>query len=647
MLKYLFILISIVSTTAFADEQVAVSVSTQAIEKVSTDILSRFRKFRFRIDENDFILKNKDIRNNEFMNAVDEVLDVHLDKDIKINFEASSIRTYFNYGENPVSARFYKHGDKTRLKLKLKIDDFYVATKKFNFCEKYSHRNHACLPGDDQVFLHLRDVGIAKGRGTGPLRIDATAEVNVKNDKLYLKLISFKSNLLDVGAEIDPKIQFDIPRPKLIIDGEVYDLDVAYLKEEILAKSDDLAKLIVQGTNLYVVNGIVKDLNSVLMDHVNGFSLNQKILNYYSEEKDPFTKEKMDKYIKEAQYGYITKQDNTRHVRPIVKYDPYNQKNYKPGKKLEGMDLVMANLMRSIYHAEVNVNYENMYVPQNNRLVVGVGADVTINTIPMRKSNRYLYGMRWFKGVNEDDYVGDDYDMSVAISEPIINSVLNTWHSEHFINEIFEEELDVKGLSVEDIKVHFVSKTNYKNYVCKKGNYVCQSKAHSRIRLVLKLNVDTEKIRTNKKWVNILSGTLGYLTPDLTIPIDLEIKPTLTYNKVKNNYNLVFKLVRSSLLENMEANAQSMQFSAIYPGIYPFVARPGMKLITRLISHVKRKIYNSDFTEIKVDLSTLLETKFLSVTPKRLRLTDSGFMKIDVNVDCVNIDSFIEALKKE
>jgi hypothetical protein len=623
---YMFLLLAF-SNIAKAADHVVASIKQDTINKFSNQILKENTSFRFRIDENHFLISKEEILHNNFIKMMNEFLSEKIQEQVKLHWESSSLKVFFNYGAQPFQARIIQKADKLLLKLDIDLVDFYINVAKFNICEKYNNRNHSCLPTEDQLFLKLRDVDIKK-KSYKNLKISATSEIKIHNKKVKFKVLNIKTNL---GEEVAASINigdFSVPKPVLVINGEEYEFETSYLKDEVDKRKDQIASLMVEVASGFVSNKLVDLINEQVVNKLDSIELKKRLVDYYDEKKDPFSQYSFNRHhLRELQEGVTVAQDNTyvapRYRQPLRTTPSQTQLSRKL-LELSFEDHMSNWFKRTLYKTQIDIAYNSIQIPYQKDIVIGAKTNVILNNDRIDVSNRFLGGLKPFYGVEIEDYKKIESDFSFAISEPYINSLINLRYSKRILNQVLAEKAKVKGVRLSEVKLAFVSGFNYRNYVCQKA---CSSEDDS-VMIVGKFDVDVDTLKTNTWLYRTLSAGVGSIVSDFEVPFILRLTPVL-YKKGKDHFLTV-------KVHSIKAYPNTLKAFGIKLKDLTMIAAHKVNQI--LEKRVKPMIEEG----VNISLSNYINTDLMSLRPQGLVVTDSGYLVLKVDIEKINTKKIME-----
>jgi len=248
---------------------------------------------------------------------------------------------------------------------------------------------------------------------------------------------SVDSNLDDKvapGLDINFK-SLDIPRIAIVINGQETELDTSRLKGEILKRKSFLAKKLLAFAGEFVANDVAEMINVYLVNKSVATS-------YQVYRKDNNNLPKFDEFV-EARKNYNLA-DGT-YVRPPVML-------YSTLPQVDPMANLMGQISEIIRNAQLGISLKKISTPGNKDVELSGLVSFMLNNRQINVRNSLGNSNRKLPALNLDAQRNNDITM--AISEPLINGALDVANSTHLFQELFESLSPVPGFTIKSVKVH-------------------------------------------------------------------------------------------------------------------------------------------------------------------------------------------------
>ena len=356
------------------------------------------------------------------------------------------------------------------------------------------------------LYGKIENYSIRLKRGS---KIDIAAVVNVKviGDKVEIKLDNFVSNLVEPKSYKDKKLynkyginydsaaldfnfeEFNLPPLLVSIDGEVLEADLSGLREAILEDKDKLAGLLAGFAGDFVAKDLTNILNKEFLSKLDNlkttialvdYESNKDIIKTFGNIKTSYhTLGKDNKIIKEKPLSLsslgLGQKAKIKYIKKKYSRDIYTNKidntyvasrSYKPipveptfMQKLEGV------LRDIISHASYNITYLSTVAQNGKNLSVNFNSEFSMNNVKWKLGNSLRRGKGKLTAPKFNEEEAKNYDIAVALSEPMLNAALKVASKTKLIQEIVSSAANMKGVYIDKVHLHLENGKKEVHYV--------------------------------------------------------------------------------------------------------------------------------------------------------------------------------------
>ncbi len=587
MFKFLVLLM--ISTGAFAQDQMAVRVNEKGILKVMLMALKyntnqqNARTFSIPADIYKFKLPKAALMSNPIIPILNEVSDVNLNRDLDFYLHTGAINV--TGAVNPASLKTEISNSSANgfdFKLTISIPTVSATGASVSLCEDKQRNAKRCGSGLKATVANLRINTSGK-----PVTLSATMRLRTDNGVARVKVLSVRSNLEAAGA---PALNINfgsvtVPPITLIVDGVETRLDTSGIRAEILKKKTFLAKKLMS----FVADFIAGDMAEML----NVYLVHRSVVTSWEvyRRDNPVT---FDEFLVDH------RAQNTYNRRAL----PAQAAN-APGAAIE------AQFAEIIKKAQVKVSLSKISTPLNKDIELYGTLGLMLNNRIMTVRNTLGNSNRTLPALNLTGQRAND--LNLVFSEPLINGALDLVNSTGLFQDLFDRMAGVAGFSIKNVKLHFTSR----------GTGV----------LVANSQVDLKKLQSSSiaEWLkNLIAAFLERNNNRAVIyfPIEIEVVPNLVRNAAGGvNLNMFLKSpfaddgLRNEF--NYGSNVDRMTD----------IVRDGVmkKLQESLLKHV-----NKNYT---LDVSRFMNQSGVVFQPKYIGVTQGAYLMLNLDIADIKFNS--------
>lgn len=314
------------------------------------------------------------------------------------------------------------------VKLKVNLAELSVKAKSLSLCENRLKKSPECGDGLKVKFSNVKiDL---KGTTT----LEAVLRFETEGQYAHMSVLSVKTNI-DVKNKNAPKLDIGfskivIPEINIVsVDNEMIRVNVSNdeLKNKILEHKDFLARKLL---------GFVADfMASDLAEMVNLYLINKKVLTslHLLDEKILAGQMNIPKLYKEQ----------------LFERAPIND------TKSELMNIISS----VIRFAQVDLSLAKIKTPGNKDLELNGAMDFVLNGRKLNIDNKLANSDKELPVLDLSEH--RENDLTLAISEPLINGALDLVNSTGLFQDVFKLLAKNPGVSVESVKMHFTSNKSF------------------------------------------------------------------------------------------------------------------------------------------------------------------------------------------
>ncbi|MDA9793410.1 hypothetical protein N9B72_02380, partial [Bacteriovoracaceae bacterium] len=479
-----------------------------------------------------------------------------------------------------------------------------------------------------------------KENNSNKIKLTTSLRGNIQGNEIVFEILETNTNLSEEFAR-DLDVDFDlvIPPLKVRVNGIEVNMPMDHLKEKILGEKEFLAVKTINFAAEYLT-GDLKELLNLYFKKVKiptGFGADLVSTDYslagdFTPNYDIPNTVKVDKTYVDLPYY-----QERLPLRTEYKY------MFEKGTNKVEKDTVTKQLLRLVGDASFQIELSNLYTSFfdksvnakiNGNLVVR-GRSLTFPTkIRQRRYLKHDYdtnepehmfkerdGYYVYKTelreVKFNNPLNRKYGMALAISDPIINSILDMAKDNRLFTKAFRQQVGVKSSGISVTDVHFHTQTRRKDGT---------SYYRPKIFIVTQIKVDVGSVYTTKwyEWLGKKVG--GALEGNVYFPLQFEITPKL---EVKNGVTQLKLVMKNPLDSNNDPKNYFNYYSDFdEDNIYGVVKTQFRKQLGISLRSSTKPIY--------IDLNEMLGKSGVNLRPVDVDVEKSGHIVLYVELDSIN-----------
>jgi len=590
----LALILSLFSGQLFAQEQMALRLNEQGIMKIlrmAVQYNTATKESRtVSIPQNiyKFTIPKSQLLSNPIIPVVNEISDLNMNRDLDFYFNTSEIKLSGSVDAKSLKSTIFNSSDTGfDLKLSLNLPQVVVTGAKLSLCEDKQRNTKNCGSGLKATMNQLKITTVSR-----PVILTMVLRLKTDGKVARVTVRSVDSNLDDKlapGLDINFK-SLDIPRIAIVINGQETELDTSRLKGEILKRKSFLAKKLLAFAGDFVANDVAEMINVYLV--------NKSVATSYQVfKKDNNNLPKFDEFI-EARQNYNLP-DGT-YVRPPVML-------YTTLPQVDPMANLMGLFSDIIRNAQLGISLKKISTPGNKDVELSGLVSFMLNNKRINVRNSLGNSNRKLPALNLDAQRNND--ISLAISEPLINGALDVANSTHLFQELFESLSPVPGFSIKSVKLHF---QNERAFVA-----------------VVNAQVDLKKLKSKgvKSWFkNKIAAWLERNNNDAVIYFPIEVAVAPIIKKLPNGGTGLDLKVFSPF------NYVNLPNRFNYPSNVPDMTET---VKDGVMDELKESLQDHVNKTYSVDLTKFLNQSGVVFQPKSISINQNAYLMM--NLDIVDI----------
>lgn len=642
---------------AFAQEQLAVRVSDKGLLKIMEMTVKYAsggvagKRYIIPRDLYSFKISKKDLLSNPIIPVLNEVSNINLTRDLPFYLETSPIVISGKVDSKSVTSKIIKQSkDGFDVQVSINVPIFNVSASELSICETKTSKKR-CGAG---LKATVKKLNIStKGN---PARVSAVFRVSTKNSVAKVKLLGISTNL---KAKNGPSLVIDfgqvmIPPIYISINNQETELDTSSLRNEIIKRKAFLSQALVEFAADFMSSDMAEMVNAYLLNE--SVRTNVTVLNY---ERKQFSS--LEDFIDNDDFDDFAPEDKTPVIHPTYKLQPENlvrevkkkslkdyideeevpwmvvdntyvaKPNIMPLKKEFDIKLVIAEIAKIIYSAQVKLGLGKMTTPSSKDIELGGSVEFLLNKKSMKVVNQLGNRSRELPDLNLNVYRKND--VVIAIAEPVLNAALDLAGQNKIFQTILDKFVNEPGFYINNIKIHFAS-NDHQNL--------------SRVYVVANAEVRLKEVKSTSPW-NLITNRIGvWLERNnnnsvIYFPLQFEVIPTISYDKegrliLKAKVNSPFdseKIIRNdydygtNILEATKA-VRTTIIEKIQKGLGYAPDEEKEK--------VKKGSGQKNSSEYEIDLSKFLNNSGVKFKPTLLTVWDSSYLVLGAEIKDIVFD---------
>lgn len=530
-----------------------------------------------------FTIPKSQINSNPIVPIVSEISDINLQRDLDFYLNTSDIQVSGAIDSKSLKTQIFNSSEKGfDLKLSLNLTQISVKGESLSLCEDKLRNSLRCGNG---LKATIGDLSIAtKSR---PVILSIVLRLRTDGKVARVSVRSVDSNL-DHKSAPALNINFNslqIPRIAIVINGEETELDTSRLREQILNYRTFLGKKLLSFSADFIANDLAEMINVYLVNKevATAFQLYSKnnLANF-------------DEFLSERELGRV---DNT-YLRP----------NYYVPKAQPSL---MEELTDLIQQAQVGLSLKKISTPGNKDIELSGLLDFVLNGRHIRVSNTLGNSKRILPSLNLSSHRNSD--LNLAISEPLINGVLDVANSQNLFQQIMNSTAPVPGFSIRNVKLHF------------SGNRYMVA--------VMNAQVDLKKLNSKgvKQWFkNRIAAWLERNNNNSVIYFPIEVGIVPSFKRLSNGHMGLDIRVLSPF--NYAELPNRFNYPSNVPEMTETVKDGVMEELRGSLEPYTNKTYS-------VDLSKFLNKSGVIFNPKNISIDQGAYLLLDLDIADIKFNS--------
>lgn len=589
-MKQIFLIctLSFLTAHAWSQDQMAIRLNEKGILKVLQAGLkynASGNKKTFKVPANlyKFTLKKSELLKNPIVPIINEVSDLNLNRDLNYYLHTSDVLITGAVNPQTLQASIIKsYENGFDFKLSLSFPQIVVTAKEMSLCENKAQSSKKCGSGLKATVQSLRVT--SKGR---PASLTANFRLVSKNGEALVKVLSVTSNLeTRLGPSLDIKTgAVTIPPISLIVNDIETRLDTSELKGEIMKRKQFLAGRLMGFAADFITGDLAEMMNVYLSRKRVATSWETELYKTFDELGEELSLE--DAVEDEAFLKELV----------IDEADP--------------MKPIMDKLAAIIHKSKVRVNLKKISTPRNKDIELYGELGLSLNGRSMTVRNTLGNSNRTLPPLSLDAHRTED--INLAISEPLINGVLDLASSTGLFQKIFDQIAGVKGFRIANVKAHFTERNT--------------------IMMVVNSKIDLKSVNSDglSDWIkNTIAAILERNNNNAVIffPLDMEILPMVT-KLPSGEVKLQLKVLSPFTAEGL---TNKFKYPTNVDRMYDSVRRGVMKKLRKSLATYVDRSYD-------VDLTKFLNQSGVTFLPTKISVEQSAYLMMNLSLVDIKFNS--------
>ncbi len=577
------------SLSLFAQEQMSLRLNEQGILKILKMAIkynTATKESRTLVIPQDiykFTIPKEKLLSNPIVPTVNEISDLNLNQDLDFYFTNTPVKLIGDINSKSLKATLLNSNkDGFDLRLSLALPSVEVSGDRLSLCESRSTNAKTCGPG-----LRANLLGVKVKTFGNPILLTAVLRLRTSGKFAHVSIRSVSSNLegpnspsLDINFN-----SVEIPRIAVVIDGQEAELDTSRLKSEILKRKSFLAGKLLEFAADFITSDVAEMINRYLS--TKAIATSYRILN--KEGHVPY-----DEFLNSLPPDF-GEEDDTFDI-PEEPSDLSADTN--------PFDEMMKQIAALLNKTKLNISLGKITTPKNKDIELSGLVDLVLNNQRISVKNTLGNTRRPLPELDMSKYRNND--VTLAISEPLINGALDLLNSTKLFQNIFESVSPVKGFSIKTVKVHFSQKKS--------------------IVAVVNAQVDLKQLtsKTIKEWFkNTIAAWLERNNNNAVIyfPIEISIIPHFIKN-AKGGVDLKLEVLSPFDQINL---TNTFGYPTNVPKMKESVKEGVMEELKESISPYTNKTYN-------IDVTKFLNKSGVVFLPKELSIEQAAYLMLSLDI---------------
>jgi hypothetical protein len=612
MLKYLVIISLVASGLRVQAEpsHVNLNIKISGLNKILGEVINHYRQdtstSTFVIPKANISgkIKQNDIVRNPIIQALTKKylkFDLNTDLDFLVNWDDIKVEAEIDKDSIGVYAmgkdQYVNFAIKANFK-KLSISGKFIEICEFVNPDKSCNTTKGLYGRFDNFSLSLEE-------GT-PFNTLVKTSINIKKQSLDIDFNKFVTNIFSTRNKLDkieehkygisnnpPKFalnfeRFFMPPPMLIVNGKSFIINVDHIEQVMRVEKDFLAQQLVSAAGEFIAKDMVRLINEKVQKHIGRISKHFKLIDY-------------NKYKSRNQnFLDISSHDPVKGVKFLMRSE--EEKSSRVSNPIEEVKEIFSQM---IYSAENELSLESVKAVKQKFLTLNLKNSLIVNNKNIEMKKTYWNGQRELKTIDFSQISEENhYDTAFSISEPLINSLINSSVKFGALDKVFQKIVDKPGVSINELNLHFV-----------RDDRTCSLR---KIKAVAILKIRLSKLKREgafdyitykageimeSRWEPMFSESSPLKYPveqDLVVPVELDldftlsefeertilslqVNPSLSDEGFKNTFDYpimdMSNLVKESVFSNIKEGFHEIEGKVFDLDITEYVQKiPGIKL---------------------------------------------------------------------
>ncbi len=621
-MKALFLILLVCSSASYAQEQLAVRLNEKGIMKILLMAVkyntssSSSRTVVIPQDVYSFTIKKNQLLSNPIVSVVNDISDLNLTKDLTFYVQTSNLSV--NAKVDPKSLKTAISNSNPNgfdVKLSLNLSSVSASVPIISLCEDRLRNSKKCGAG-----LKTTVTSLKINTKNAPVSLVANMRVSIKNNMASVKVLSVSSN---IDSEKGPGLDINfasliVPRITIVINDQETELDTSRLKSEILKRKSFLARKLMGFAGEFITSDLAEMINIYLArtkvptswQVFDQNDLKAGNFNELSSTRPNFTNSYS---FPVTDLNRMTMVRDNTYVRPPVIMSSRAVCAPAGGSQVKGLSAAMEQQIATIIQrATVTLGIKSISTPLNKDIQLAGAISMMLNgqniQVQNRLSNRTVTALPKL----DLNPFRTKYDMSLAISEPVVNGALNVVNQTGLFKQLFESATKLQGVSLKSVQMHFAKDKSLK--------------------AIANIEIDLRKLKAKDWWESIMNMFAVYLERNnnnskIYFPLEISINPAIVNNKGKHELSLY---VRSPF------NGDTLINSFGYPSNFPNLTKQVREGITKQLQGALVCATNRAYT---VDISKFMSQSGVVFSPKSVSFEQGAFMLINTDISDIKFNS--------
>lgn len=370
--------------------------------------------------------------------VLSEVSNINLNQDLVFYLNTSPIKITGKVNPNSLKTQIFNtNSNGFDLRLNLELPKIEVSGESLSVCKDRIKRRNDCGNGLKASLHNFKLQTLNRS-----VFLNLVLRVRTSNTVTKISVRSIRSNLdEESGPDLDLNFgNLEIPKISIEVDGVETKLDTSELRKVILEQRDYLSKRLLEFAADFIANDLSEMMNIYLS--------NKEFANTYQLDK----KESPVSFEIPGNDVYATR-DNTQLYTPYVYHQYSKAVDQESNDPFELMTNEISKIIRS---ATFKLGLSKVATPLKKDLELHGIVDLILNGKTVKVSNSLSNRNTSLPAIGLNQFRNSD--VNIAISEPLINGVLDLANSTGLFQEIFYSFSNIQGFNIKNLKLHFSGK---------------------------------------------------------------------------------------------------------------------------------------------------------------------------------------------